>query len=99
MDRSRVVTLIADVVVDITGEELPRPIIESTVLFGSKTAALDSLGLVSAILEVEQRIEAMGVSGFTIDIAHAMASPTHPFATIGSFADYVALVLRERESV
>jgi acyl carrier protein len=65
---------------------------ESAVLFGEK-GALDSLALVSLIVDVE---EALGDrTGRSVSLAdeRAMARFRNPFRTLGSFADYVEATL------
>jgi hypothetical protein len=61
---------------------------EETVLYGAG-GGLDSLGLVSFILDVEQGIEAR--TGLQIVLAdeHAMSQRRNPFRDVRSFADYV----------
>lgn len=59
---------------------------ESTRLFGG---ALDSVGVVSLIVELEEQIaERCGVS-ITIADDQAMSQQRSPFRTIGSLADYI----------
>lgn len=63
------------------------------VLFG-RGGKLDSLGLVSFIVAVEQQIEeTFGVS-ITIADEKAMSQERSPFRTIGSLAEYVESLLR-----
>jgi acyl carrier protein len=95
MKRSYVVEIIGEVIDDISASPLPRPIDEDTPLFGNR-GLLDSLGLVAAILDVEQRLVDDGLDGFVIDHDRAMSRPVTPFLTIGTFADYVAELLEER---
>ena len=67
-----------------------------TVLFGGD-GSLDSLGLVSLVVAVEQRIE--DEFGITITLANerAMSQKASPFKTLGKLADYVLLLLEERQ--
>jgi len=61
---------------------------EETVLYGSG-GALDSLGLVSLILDVEQAVnERVGTSLVLAD-AQAMAQRHNPFRDVRSLADHV----------
>lgn len=66
---------------------------EDSILFGEK-GALDSLGLVSLIVDVEEALSDR--SGQTISLAdeRAMARFRNPFRTIGSFADYAEAALK-----
>ena len=65
-----------------------------TVLFGD-TARMDSLGLVSLILAVEEKIA--DDYGIPVSIADEKAlSQTHsPFKTVGSLSEYIGTLLDE----
>jgi acyl carrier protein len=68
-----------------------------TTLFG-KGGQLDSLGLVSFIVEVEQQVEEeLGVQ-ITLADERAMSQQKSPFLTIRTLADYVALLVEEDEA-
>lgn len=97
MNRSRVLEIISEVIGDVNGTPLSSPIDEDIKLIGDRSI-LDSLGLVSVILDVEQRVNEQGGDRFTIDHDRAMSRPVSPFLTIGSFADYVLDILDERQS-
>jgi acyl carrier protein len=65
-----------------------------TVLVG-KDAVLDSLGVVSLIVEVEQRVEeAHGVS-VTLANDRAMSQRNSPFRTIGVLTDHLLSMVAE----
>jgi D-alanine--poly(phosphoribitol) ligase subunit 2 len=87
-----------DRAIDAFNEQLPeaRRLAKSpqTVLFG-KSGRLDSLGLVSFIVEVEQQVEEE--LGITISLAdeRAMSQQKSPFMTIQSLSDYVSLLVEE----
>ena len=86
--------------VEETNEQLPqgRQLEKSpdTVLFG-KGGQLDSLGLVSFIVEVEQKIEEeLGVS-ITLADERAMSQKNSPFMTLGALTEYVSLLIKEDE--
>jgi D-alanine--poly(phosphoribitol) ligase subunit 2 len=71
-----------------TGREAP--------LFGHN-GVLDSLGLVSFVVAVEQAIEIeIGVS-LTLADEKAMSMRHSPFRTVGSLADYIEDLLKKRE--
>lgn len=67
-------------------------------LYGSE-GALDSLGLVSFIIAVEQAIE--DELGITVVLADekAMSQKNSPFRSVGSLVDYVTQLISEREGV
>jgi acyl carrier protein len=61
---------------------------EATALYGPQ-GHLDSLGLVSVIVEVEQLLsQQLGMSVVLVS-DRAMSARNSPFATVGSFADYI----------
>lgn len=69
---------------------------EATPLFGSG-GILDSLGLVTLILTIEEMIEMqMGVA-ITIVSEKAMSTRRSPFATIGSLAEFIASLIQEKQ--
>ena len=65
-----------------------------TVLVG-KDAVLDSLGVVSLIVEVEQRLE--GGHGISVTLANdkAMSQKNSPFRTVGVLTDHVMAMATE----
>lgn len=63
-----------------------------TALFGSD-AALDSLGLVSFIVLVEERIEGHSGRGIRLVSANAMSRKNSPFRTVATLADYIVELL------
>jgi len=79
-------------------EEKDRPQIEnldeSTYLLGHR-AVVDSLGLVSLIVDIEQKIsDDYGISLIIAD-KRAMSQEKSPFRTVGTLADYVSLLIKE----
>jgi len=85
-------------VVDEINMELPEEQLmeksEGFVLFG-QSSKLDSLGLVTFIVAIEQKFqEDLGVT-VTLADERAMSQKRSPFATIGTLADYVSSLLKE----
>ncbi len=70
------------------GDEVPAVIDESVVLVG-KDAVIDSLGMVSLIVEVEQVLETEHDVSVTLANDRAMSERNSPFRTVGVFADHV----------
>lgn len=70
-------------VVDLAGE----PVAADTQLFG-ETGLLDSVGLVSLVVAVEQALE--DELGLQVGLAdeRALSQRTSPYRTVGSLADY-----------
>jgi D-alanine--poly(phosphoribitol) ligase subunit 2 len=66
-----------------------------TVLFG-RASKLDSLGLVTLVVAIEQRIqEDFGVA-LTIADEKAFSQKNSPFKTVGTLADYITSLLKEK---
>ncbi len=74
--------------------DTPPNITEETVIVG-KDAIVDSLGVVSLVVEVEQRLEAEHNLGVTLASEKAMSQRTSPFRTVGVLADYICQVATE----
>ena len=84
-------------VVDEMNMELPEEQLmeksEDFVLFG-QSSKLDSLGLVTFIVAVEQKFqEDLGVT-ITLADERAMSQKRSPFATIGTLVDYTFSILK-----
>jgi acyl carrier protein len=67
---------------------------EGTSLYGAG-GQLDSMGLVSLIVGVEQELEIELNLRLTLVSDIAMSARRSPFATIGSFADYILALSNE----
>jgi len=62
-----------------------------------RQAILDSLGLVTLIVDLEQRLEEeYGVSLILVD-EHAMSQRSSPFRTTQSLTDYICLLIEEQQ--
>ncbi len=70
----------------------PGPLDGDTRLFG-REGLLDSMGLVTLVVAVEQAIE--DEYGVSVSLAddRALSQRTSPFRTVGSLADYAARLL------
>lgn len=66
---------------------------ETAILFGEH-GALDSLALVSLIVDVEESLTDRTGSPVSLADERAMARFRNPFRTVGSFADYVEATLK-----
>ncbi len=77
-----------------TGSPAPDNIHDDTVLVGND-AVIDSLGVVSLIVEIEQRVESdYGVS-ITLANDKAMSARNSPFRTVGVLSDHVVATAAE----
>jgi acyl carrier protein len=74
--------------------DTPPDITEDTVIVG-KDAVVDSLGVVSLVVEIEQRLEAEHNLAVTLASEKAMSQRSSPFRTVGVLADYICEVATE----
>jgi len=74
--------------------ETPPDITEETVIVG-KDAVVDSLGVVSLVVEIEQRLESEHNLAVTLASEKAMSQRSSPFRTVGVLADYICEVATE----
>jgi acyl carrier protein len=91
------IPLIISTVHEISSEqefEVPDDVSGDTRLFG-QNGLLDSLGLVSLVVAVEQAIE--DKYGISVSLADekAMSQKNSPYRTIGSLADYASQLIQE----
>jgi acyl carrier protein len=77
-----------------TGTDAPGALTEDTVLVG-KDAVLDSLGVVSLIVEVEQRVESDHNASVTLANDKAMSARNSPFRTVGVLTDHLVAMVAE----
>jgi acyl carrier protein len=101
MQNINVIGLVMESVKEILSEideidinQLP-PIDESTRLIGKK-AVVNSLGLVSIIVDIEQKLSDNNEIEVTIADDRAMSQEKSPFLTIGTLADYVSILIDEQ---
>ncbi|MDW8326710.1 MAG: hypothetical protein RMK99_09100 [Anaerolineales bacterium] len=66
----------------------PQPVTEDTFLIG-QSAVLDSMGLVSAILDIEQRLADDYDIVLVLADERAMSQKNSPFRSVRSLTDYV----------
>jgi acyl carrier protein len=75
-------------------EQVPEDLSEETVIVGN-SAVLDSLGVVSLIVEVEGRLEMDHAISVTLASDRAMSQRSSPFRTVGVLADYMCSMIKE----
>ena len=80
--------------------EEPRRLEKSpdTILFGEE-GRLDSLGLVSLIMEIEGQIQADFETTITLADERAMSRLNSPFRSVDSLAGYIVEILDEKDLV
>lgn len=81
-------------VLELADEPVPDEITDDTVLVGND-AVIDSLGVVSLIVEIEQRLEMDHDTSITLASDRAMSQRNSPFRTVGVLADYILTVIKE----
>jgi acyl carrier protein len=97
IDRSAVATLVLAGLRDIltsSGMELPPDLDEETSLVGQQ-AALDSIGMVTLVVDLEQRIESEYGAVIALANDRAMSMRNSPFRTVRTLTDYVCTLLGE----
>jgi acyl carrier protein len=70
---------------------------EETPLLG-RSSAVDSLTLVSLIVEIESALDEAGLGQVSLTSERAMSAARSPFRTIGSLIDFICEVLRDAGS-
>ncbi|MZP29440.1 acyl carrier protein [Heliobacterium undosum] len=92
MTRDAVVQMIIEALSEQLVETPAEELNEETRLFG-KEGLLDSVGLVTLIVDVEQKVE--DETGHSIVLAdeRAMSQKQSPFRTAGALADYILTLL------
>ncbi len=68
----------------------------STALFGS-ASALDSLGLINLVVAVEQQVEEAFKIAITLADDRALSQEISPFSTVQTLADYIEVLLKEKQ--
>jgi len=80
-----------------SGAPAPAQITDDTVLVG-KDAVIDSVGVVSLIVDVEQRLEMEHDVSVTLANDKAMSQKSSPFRTVGVLAEHVCAVIKEGQA-
>jgi acyl carrier protein len=101
MNEINVVNLVIASINEILSEENedasePVPQIEpSTILLG-KTGILDSHALVSAIVNIEEKLNDDHALDIVIADERAMSQEKSPFRTVNSLAEYISMLIKEQ---
>jgi acyl carrier protein len=88
MRREEAIELIGQALKEVRPEQSSATVDENWRLLGGQSL-LDSTGLVSLIVEVEQQINDRYDLAITIADDRAMSEKQSPFRTVGSLADYI----------
>jgi D-alanine--poly(phosphoribitol) ligase subunit 2 len=89
--RAEVIDLIAATARDF---DAPGEVDENTRLFGA-SGFLDSVGLVSLVLDVEQQVNDRWSLALSLADDRAVSQQRSPFRSVGSLADYVVMLAAE----
>lgn len=80
---------------DVLDDKIIGPVDSGTWIFGRK-GALDSMGLVTLITDLEEKLEQeFGVSLILAD-DRAMSQEKSPFHSVGSLAEYISVLINEQ---
>ncbi len=99
MDREKILDLVLSATHNINNErnlEEQFEVTENTLLFGAG-AQLDSLSLVSLIVDVESMVSELIGRDVSLTDDRAMSQVVSPFTSIATLTDYICLLLQEGE--
>ncbi|HMO57684.1 MAG TPA: hypothetical protein PKA05_09905 [Roseiflexaceae bacterium] len=97
--RSEVLALVTAALAEVleqNGTPSSEPLGEETYLIGRR-AVIDSLGMVTLIVDLEQRIDEEHGVALTLADERAMSQKNSPFRTVGTLADYVVGLIVEEQ--
>lgn len=97
-NRQQTVSLILDCLRDLLGARSipPNTWDENLELLGPGSV-LDSIGLVTLIVDVEQRVAQEHDMSLTLASEAAMSRRSSPFRTVGAFADYICELVKDAQ--
>lgn len=93
MERREVVDIICQIVREVRGA--PDQVDENTCMFGAK-GFLDSLRLVSVVLDTEQQINDRYSLAISLADNPAVSRERSPFRSVATLADYILAVAAEQ---
>lgn len=97
IDRGAVATMVLASLRDVltsSGMELPADLGEATRLVGQQ-AVVDSIGMVTLVVDLEQRIESEYGAVIVLANDRAMSMRNSPFRTVETLTDHVCSLLAE----
>lgn len=98
--RNKILALIFSSIDELNSQRGPNNQLsktEETVIFG-KASPLDSLGLVNLVVSLEQAVNDEFDFEITLADERAMSLESSPFKTVSTLADYILLLLKEKEN-
>lgn len=81
-------------ILESSGLDVPSTLGESSIIVG-QDAMLDSIGVVSLIVEVEQRLETQYNVSVTLANDRAMSQRNSPFRTVSTLVDHIQSMIEE----
>jgi acyl carrier protein len=80
---------------DVLDNKIVGPVLPQTRIFGRK-GVLDSMGLVTLITDLEEKLEQE--FGYSLILAddRAMSQEKSPFRSVGSLAEYISVLIDEQ---
>jgi acyl carrier protein len=98
-DRSSAMDLVIRSMTDVLemNEEPVPDVLDADTTIVGPSSVLDSLGVVSLIVEIEQRLELEHDLSITLASDRAMSQRSSPFRTVGVLADYMLEVINDIE--
>jgi acyl carrier protein len=89
-----IIAAVREYLISVNGQPEDLPVGSDTRLFG-KGGLVDSLGLVTVILDLEQQLAEEHGIVITLADDRAMSQKRSPFRTVGSLADYALMLIQE----
>ena len=89
-----IIAAVREYLISVNGQPEDLPVGSDTRLFG-KGGLVDSLGLVTVILDLEQQLAEEHGIVITLADDRAMSQKRSPFRTVGSLADYASMLIQE----
>ena len=98
--RHKIVNMVLSSLVETVAEIDPENEIETNTLNESthllgRQAVLDSMGLVTLIVNVEQQLQQDHAISITIADERALSQKNSPFRTVKALSDYITLLIQE----
>lgn len=91
---SRVQSLVGSALAELLREQgSSSPVVAETVVFGGPGAALDSMGLVNLIADLEARVEAEFGVNLVLADDRAMSRTRSPFRTVATISAHIETLL------
>jgi acyl carrier protein len=95
-EREKIISLILECLGDLPGaSSIPNGGLREDLPLLGPGSVLDSIGLVTLIVDVEQRLAVEHDISVTLANESAMSRRQSPFRTVGSFADYICELVRD----